>query len=61
MRKATILVSLLLLTSCCRTPSSGQVSETISPTDYQACIQAAKSGNGAASDEKCEKVMQDTR
>jgi len=29
--------------------------------DYQACIQAAKSGNGEASDEKCQKVMQDTR
>ncbi|ASV56451.1 MULTISPECIES: ChiQ/YbfN family lipoprotein [Lelliottia] len=55
-----IVFGLLLLAGCQTSPSS-QTQETVSPTDYQACIQAAKSGNGAESEAKCERVMDDTR
>lgn len=55
-----IVFGLLLLAGCQTSPSS-QTQETVPPTDYQACIQAAKSGNGAESEAKCERVMDDTR
>lgn len=60
MTKMTLLICGLLLAGC-QTPPAQRTPETVSPMDYQACIQAAKSGNGEASDEKCQKVMQDTR
>lgn len=60
MTKSTLIIGSLLLTGCLDTPGK-PVPEAISPMDYQACIQAAKSGDGAASDEKCQKVLQDSR
>lgn len=55
-----VLVGLMLLAGCQPQPVS-RTPETVSPTDYQDCIQAAKSGNGAKSEALCNKVMQDTR
>lgn len=60
MKISGIVMSILLLAGC-QSPPSERTPETISPTDYQACIQAAKSGNGAESEAKCERVMEDTR
>lgn len=60
MKLSGIVMSILLLAGC-QTPSTQRTPETISPTDYQDCIQAAKSGNGAESEAKCGKVMEDTR
>lgn len=60
MNKTGILLAVWLLTGC-QAPSPGHSEETVSPTDYQECIQAAKSGNGAESEALCNKVMQDTR
>lgn len=60
MTKSAIVICGLFLAGCQPAPSR-QTQETVSPTDYQACIQAAKSGNGAASDEQCQKVLQDAR
>lgn len=60
MKTMGIVFGLLLLAGCQISPSS-QTHESVSPTDYQACIQAAKSGNGAESETKCERVMEDTR
>lgn len=52
---------LALLLAGCQTPPAQRTPETVSPMDYEACIHAAKSGNGEASDVKCEKVIQDAR
>lgn len=60
MNKIFFIISVLLLAGC-ETPPAQQTPESISPTDYQDCIQAAKSGNGAESEAKCGKVMEDTR
>lgn len=59
MHKPFFLVCVALLTGCQTAPAQ-RTPETVSPRDYQACIQAAKSGNGEASEAQCEKVMQDT-
>ncbi|MCS2149612.1 ChiQ/YbfN family lipoprotein [Scandinavium manionii] len=63
MTKSAILICGLLLAGCQAAPSqpTQETQETVSPTDYQACIQAAMSGNGADSDEKCQRVLQNTR
>lgn len=55
------LMSVVLLLAACQTAPVKTTQESVSPTDYQACIQAAKSGNGAESEAKCERVMEDTR
>lgn len=60
MTKSAILICGLLLAGCQAAPSQ-PTQETVSPTDYQACIQAAMSGNGADSDEKCQRVLHNTR
>lgn len=60
MNKIHFIFSVLLIAGCQTQPGS-HTQETVSPTDYQACIQAAKSGNGAESEAKCERVMEDTR
>jgi hypothetical protein len=60
MTKSALIICGLLLAGC-QSMTSKSAPETVSPMDYQACIQAAKSGDGAASDEKCQKVLQDTR
>lgn len=57
-------IAALLLMGCASTASKPQThssNETISSLDYQACIQAAMSGNGQASDEKCGKVLKASR
>jgi uncharacterized lipoprotein YajG len=59
MKKIMIFLGTVLLAGC-QTPPAERTPETVSPGDYQACIQAAKSGNGAASETKCDKVIQDT-
>lgn len=55
------LMSVVLLLAACQNAPVKTTQESVSPTDYQACIQAAKSGNGAESEAKCERVMEDTR
>lgn len=47
------LTSVVLLLAACQSAPVKSTQETVSPTDYQACIQAAKSGNGAESEAKC--------
>lgn len=54
------LTSVVLLLAACQSAPVKTTQETVSPTDYQACIQATKSGNGAKSEAKCEKVMENT-
>ncbi|QXB21731.1 hypothetical protein E0D81_15600 [Lelliottia amnigena] len=55
------LTSVVLLLAACQSAPVKTTQETVSPTDYQACIQAAKSGSGAESEAKCERVMENTR
>lgn len=55
------LTSVVLLLADCQSAPVKTTQETVSPTDYQACIQAAKSGNGAESETKCERVMENMR
>lgn len=62
MNKAAMMICILVLMGCSaqQTKSKPTVKETVSPRDYQACIQAAKSGNGQVSEEDCNKVIEDT-
>lgn len=63
MNKSAMMACVLMLMGCqAQQPASKPiVEENVSPLDYQACIQAAMSGNGQASAEKCDKVLKDTR
>lgn len=62
MNKAAMMICILVLVGCNSPQPKNEptVQETVSPRDYQACIQAAKSGNGQASEEDCNKVVKDT-
>lgn len=65
MKKYLSILLPLLLAGCGSTTPVQQThsssSETISPMDYQECIQAAMSGNGQASSEKCDQILKDSR
>lgn len=64
MKKYLTLLLPLLLAGCgSATPiqQTHSSSETISPMAYQECIQAAMSGNGQASNEKCDQILKDSR
>ncbi|TBL76791.1 hypothetical protein EYY94_04715 [Obesumbacterium proteus] len=61
MSRIGITLLTLLLAGCQGGPQPRSTQETISPKDYQECIQAAMDGNGQASTEKCNKVIQDSR
>lgn len=64
MKKYLSLLLPLLLAGCASTTPEQQThssNETISPMEYQECIQAAMTGNGQASNEKCDQVIKDSR
>ncbi|EFE09799.1 ChiQ/YbfN family lipoprotein [Citrobacter youngae] len=64
MKKYLSLLLPLLLAGCGSTTPVQQThssSETISPMDYQECIQAAMTGNGQAYNEKCDQILKDSR
>lgn len=61
MSRMGITILGLLLAGCQGASQPRNAQETISPKDYQECIQAAMDGNGQASTEKCNKVIQDSR
>lgn len=63
MIRTGMILCAVLLAGCSEhpQPSKHETTETVSPMDYQECIQAAMSGNGQASAEKCDKVVKDTR
>lgn len=64
MKKYLLFLFPLLLASCSQSNSPQQTSgnrETISPMEYQECIQAAMTGNGQASTEKCDQILKDSR
>lgn len=61
MNKMGLMMLCILLNGCNTSSQPTSSEETISPKDYQECIQAAMHGDGQASTEKCDKMMQDTR
>ncbi|EMW0956698.1 ChiQ/YbfN family lipoprotein [Citrobacter freundii] len=64
MKKYLTLLLPLLLAGCSSTTPTEQThsnSETISPMEYQECIQAAMTGNGQAYSEKCDQILKDSR
>lgn len=63
---AGLLAALLpcILAGCANpspTPPAPSSNGVISPMEYQECIQAAMTGNGQASNEKCDQILKATR
>lgn len=65
MKKYLVVLFPLLLAGCSNATPPQQAhssnSETVSPMEYQECIQAAMSGNGQASNEKCDQILKQSR
>lgn len=64
MKKCLPLLFTLILAGCANSASQPQThtqDESISPMDYQECIQAAMTGNGQASNEKCDEILRKSR
>ncbi len=63
MIRTSMILCAVLLAGCSENsqPAKHETTETLSPRDYQECIQAAKSGDGQESTEKCDKVVRDAR
>lgn len=64
MKKCLLLLIPFFLSGCGNTtpaPQTHSSSETISPMEYQECIQAAMTGNGQATNEKCEQILKESR
>ncbi|MGV4199990.1 ChiQ/YbfN family lipoprotein [Citrobacter murliniae] len=64
MKILMVVFTALFLAGCASTASKPQpqsYDETISPMAYQECIQAAMTGNGQASNEKCDEILKASR
>ncbi|WP_213133591.1 ChiQ/YbfN family lipoprotein [Citrobacter sp. FP75] len=64
MKKYLPVLAALFLAGCASSSPAPQIHDSndpLSPMAYQECIQAAMTGNGQAYNEKCDKILKETR